>query len=193
MNRKGLELLLQNDLESKELETLLKKEILSDDFKLFLKYYKVGQSWLTGNILLLNEESGDTIGLTQLKMFEPDNNPENYHACVDYIFEYTRLLEEIEKYEKGTENWNDLGFVQIGLIHWSDVLLIGVENANKGEIWRYGTGIIGNHCSKLDNNIFAFISRLYESLDEENIADYNLNTDHIYKNLNETFWRIKTD
>jgi len=46
---------------------------------------------------------------------------------------------------------------------------------------------------KLDNNIFDFISRLYETLDEENIADYNLNIDKIYRNLNESFWRIKRD
>jgi len=149
MNRKGLELLLPNDIESKALDTLLKKEMLSDDFKVFLKNYKAGQSWLKGNLLLLDEESGEQIGLTQLKMFEPDNNPENYHACVDYIFEYTKLLEEIEKYNKRSDKWNDLGFVQIGLLHWSDVLLIGVENGNKGEVWRYGTGIFGNHSPQI--------------------------------------------
>lgn len=192
MNRKGLELLNENDNnQSEELKTLLQDNCFSKDFKRFIKTYKVGPGWIKGDLLLIDEKSGDQVGLTQLKMFEPDNNPEKYHACLDYIFDYPSLHEETLKYHSNVEQWNRLGFIQIGILHWSDVLLLGVEKDKRGQIWRYGTGLIDNQCSKLDNNIFDFISRLHESIDQEMLDDYNLNIDTIYKNPTEQFWRIK--
>lgn len=191
MNRKGLELLIENKLQSKELNTLLVNDYLSEDFKRFIKTYKVGQDWLKGNLLLIDEKSGDQIGLTQLKMFEPNNNPEKYHACVDYIFDHSRLIEETEKYRNKDEKWNKLGFIQIGILHWSDILLLGIEKDKKGQIWRFGTGILDSQCSKLDNNIFDFISRLQESIDQESLDVYNLSIDNIFKNTSESFWRIR--
>jgi tRNA U34 5-carboxymethylaminomethyl modifying GTPase MnmE/TrmE len=76
-------------------------------------------------------------------------------------------------------------------MHWSDVLLIGVEDNNKDEIWRYGTGDLNETCSKLANNIFEFISKLNESIDYENLDTHNIEVEQIYRNLNETFWRVK--
>jgi len=191
MNRKGLELLIQETGDSDYLNELLNNEILTADFKTFIKNYKVGQQWTLRNLLLVDEKTDDKIGLTKITMFEPNNNQQQYHACLDYIFSHSRLIEEIEKYQNKTENWNDLGFVQIGLMHWSDVLLIGVEPSNKGEIWRYGTGIIDNSCSKLDNNIFKFISRLTESIDNDYLKDYNIEPSTVFKNLTESFWRVR--
>ncbi len=50
-------------------------------------------------------------------MYEPTED-NNYHACSDYIFDYKQLLSEVDKYNERSENWNDLGLMQIGLMHW---------------------------------------------------------------------------
>ncbi|MBK7009819.1 MAG: hypothetical protein IPH36_14905 [Saprospiraceae bacterium] len=109
-------------------------------FKTYINHYQIGESWVSGGErILVNEKTGDEIWLNQISMFEPTQDNE-YHACLDYIFSYEQLIIEIEKYHNEVENWNKLGFVQIGLMHWSDVLLLGVEDTNREEIWRYGTG-----------------------------------------------------
>jgi hypothetical protein len=192
MNRKGLELLKQLEIDDKDenLNELLQSTLLPNIFKFFIANYKIGRKWTSGELILVNEQTNDKVWLTQITMYEP-NESNDYHACLDYIFDYKQLLNEINKYYEKTENWNDLGFVQIGLMHWSDVLLIGVEKNNKDEIWRYGTGNLNETCSKLTNNIFEFLSKQEESIDFENLGVYNIELDQIYRNLNETFWRVK--
>ncbi|MCB0748338.1 MAG: hypothetical protein KDC90_12830 [Ignavibacteriae bacterium] len=193
MNRKGLELLRQLEIGEKEeelLNDLLQNPLLPDLFKTFIKNYKIGKNWTTGELIIVDEQTNAKVWLTQITMYEPDDSSD-YHACLDYIFDYEQLLNEVDKYYEKAENWNNLGFIQIGLMHWSDVLLIGVEGTNKDEIWRYGTGNLNQTFSKLTNNIFEFVGKLRESIDYENLRDYGIEPDQIYRNLNETFWKFK--
>ncbi len=60
------------------------------------------------------------------------------------------MEEEIEKYHQKAEKWNELGFIQIGLMHYGDILLLGMSGEKSDEIWRYGQGMIGLVTSKLD-------------------------------------------
>jgi len=192
MNRKGLELLQQLEIVDNEasLNQLLQSNLLPILFKVFISHYQVGENWTRGDLILVDEQTGRKVGLTQISMYEPTKD-NGYHACLDYIFDYPRLLTEIDNYRNKAENWNDLGFIQIGLMYWSDVLLLGVENNNRGEIWRYGTGDLNETCSKLANNIFEFMGRLQESIDHESLDDHNIDLDQLYRNLSEPFWRVK--
>lgn len=191
MNKKGLEFLKQRTENPIHYIELLKQDIVPPIFLLYLKHYKVGESFL--NTMYIHHKGNDRV-LNHLIMFDNEIiNGEEYYATIDYIFEYERILEEIEKYKRKDENWNRLGFVQIGLIHWSDVLLIGVEEHNMDEIWRYGQGM-GIVTCKLDNNIFDFFSRLQVSVDEETLEELGI-TDitKLYRNWGEDFWRVREE
>jgi hypothetical protein len=100
------------------------------------------------------------------------------------------LEDEIEKYHQKTEKWNELGFIQIWLMHYEDILLLGMNGERLDEIWRYGQGMIGVVTSKLDGNIFDFMKRLKESISYEDIEDWRINPSDIYKKLGEGFWRV---
>ena len=192
LNRHGLELLFQLDKIPNEYLYLVEDKRIPPVFRKFLKNYKIGANSLKGEIIRLSNEPDSERVLTKITMYEEvEMDGENYHAVLDYIFDYRKLEQELVKYENQIENWNKLGFMQIGFMHWSDVLLIGMKNENLDEIWRYGQGLLSKVCSKLESDIFQFVSRLKESLQEEDLVEWNISKSQIYRNLNEGFWRIK--
>lgn len=192
LNRLGLELLYQVDKIPDEYFWLVEDNRIPPIFRQFLKNYRIGTNSLKGEKIRLTNEPDSERVLTKITMYEEViMEGENYHAVLDYIFDYRKLGQELVKFEDATENWNKLGFMQIGIMHWSDVLLIGMKNENLDEIWRYGQGLLSRVCSKLESDIFKFISRLRESLQEEDLAEWNISKKQIYRNLNEDFWRVK--
>ncbi|MEZ4907015.1 MAG: hypothetical protein R2771_05105 [Saprospiraceae bacterium] len=192
MNRNGLELVKQLS----EVEPIMKKLISMGDlppmFTVFLTLYKVGYQAFSYEKIVLNDDDMDEYLLSKITMY---NNVEidggKYTGSLDYIFPYIKLEEEIEKYHLKSEKWNELGFIQIGLMHYGDILLLGINNDKSDEIWRYGQGMIGNVASKLDDNIFDFMKRLKESISYEDLEDWRISQSDIYKNLGEDFWRVR--
>jgi hypothetical protein len=77
MNRKDLELLEQLEICDKEEESLnelLQNPLLPNLFKTFLKNYQIGRDWTKGELIIVNEQTGDKVGLTQIKMYEPNES-----------------------------------------------------------------------------------------------------------------------
>lgn len=192
MNRKGLELLKQVESINDDLKLLLSKKDLPDEFRRFLTLYKVGGQSIHFEKIVLDDMATDQYLLTAPAMYNAVIiNGEEYTASIDHIFPYEQLIEELDKYKAQVEHWNKAGFVQIGLMYYGDVLLLGMEGEKRDQIWRYGQGLIKTTMSKLENNIFDFFKRLSESLLEEDIESWGIKKSQIYKNLVEDFWRVK--
>jgi hypothetical protein len=191
MSRKGLELIKPLDDLSEELSLILEQGLFPSKFSTFISLYKTGHDSFHFERLLLKNES-DFLILTYGKMYE--NEPiegHNYSGTIDHIFSPDRLLIEIDKYKQGKEKWNELGFVQIGLMFHGDVLLLGIEDENEDEIWRYGQGLLEKLSCKLENNIFDFFKKLNEKVDIEGLKEMNITLESIYRKLGENFWRIR--
>jgi hypothetical protein len=102
-------------------------------------------------------------------------------------------LKEFDNYKLQTENWHKLGFIQIGLMdNSSDVLLLGVQEDNKDQVWRHEPSVADKIGAKAGNNIFEFIRNLKESIDYENLTIHQTELDQIYKNISENYWRVRT-
>jgi hypothetical protein len=191
MKRQGLELLKRRTESSDSFEKLLKNSELPQKFSLFLNHFQVGESFTFSTYL--KYKHSDYV-LNNLIMFDNESlEGEEYYAVIDYIFSYEKLLEEHEKYKLKVENWNREGFMQIGLMFWGDVLLLGMEGDRKDEIWRYGNGLIKTVLSKLDENIFNFFSRLKCTVDSETLEELKINTAQLYRNWGEDFWRVREE
>lgn len=187
--RKGLNLI--NCLFNKEskLEEILKIIELPSSFKLFLQNYEVGYKMLKKEKILVNQEK---IPFIYFIIYENTLiNGEEYNASIDKILDYDEILEEYNNYINKKDNWNDLGLMKVGYLFYGDILLLGLEKHNRGEIWRYGNGIFSEVCSKLENNIFDFLQRIRCKVDLDILEELGINEKQIYKNYNEDFWRIK--
>lgn len=135
MNRKGLELLKQQTQSDPELEYLISKGELPPIFVNFLKLYKVGFQSIFYEKIVLNDVDMDEYLLSKITMYEDVGiNGNTYTGSLDYIFQYNKLYCEVEKYKQKTEKWNELGFMQIGLMHHNDVLLLGMNGDKIDEI-----------------------------------------------------------
>lgn len=191
MFKKGFSFLNKRANNSLELAELLNEVLIPPYFKLFLNQFEIELDYIAENIVYFNEEK---YYFSKLEMFNNEIvDGEEYYSIIDYIFSYHRLLEEVEKYKKKEENWNKLGLMQIGLMHSSDVLLIGVEKENQDQIWRYGQGM-GIVTCKLNDNIFDFFSRLKLVIDEEALNEIGVNNaEKFYRNWGEDFWRVRED
>jgi len=191
VNRNGLELIKQLTTVEPAMKVLLAKGVLPPKFTSFLTLYRIGYQSMFYEKIVLNDEDMDEYLLSKITMFnEVEFEGGNYTGSLDYIFPYVKLEEEIEKYALKSEKWNELGFMQIGLMHHGDILLLGLSEGKEDEIWRYGQGIIGTVTSKLDDDIFDFMKRLKESISYEDIEDWRISCDDIYKKLGENFWRV---
>ena len=191
MKRQGLELLKRRTESSDSLERLLKNGELPQKFSLFLNHFRVGENFIISKYL--KYKNTDYV-LHHLIMFDNESlEGEKYYAVIDYIFSYEKLVDEYEKYKLNVENWNREGFMQIGLMFWGDVLLLGMEGDRKDEIWRYGNGLIRTVLSKLDENIFIFFSRLKCTVDSETLEELKINTSQLYRNWGEDFWRVREE
>ncbi len=192
MEKNGLELLKTLKEASDALIKLLHRENIPPIFSLFLKHYKVGEDFLATKYI--KHKNTERV-LEKFIMFENEIiEGEEYYATIDYLFDYEKLLDEFDKYDDRIENWNREGFVQIGLMYWGDVLLLGVGNNNKDEIWRYGNGLINTHICKLDNNIFDFFSRLKSLLDLETLDELEIkDPSQLYRNWGDNFWRVREE
>jgi hypothetical protein len=191
MNRKGFELLEQIEEKSEDLKELLKEPLLPNSFRTFVRSYKIGKSLIKRELLQVNDQTLDKIGLTQLSMYELTES-NDYHGCLDYIFDSQSLLKEFGNYKLQTEHWHKLGFIQIGLMDSSDVLLLGVREDNKDQVWRHKPSIADKIGAKSGNNIFEFIRNLKESIDYENLTSHHIELDQIYRNISESYWRVRT-
>jgi hypothetical protein len=191
MNLSGLELVKQLSQVEPELENLISKGVLPPKFSTFLTLYKVGYQSIFYEKIVLSDEDMDEYLLSKITMYdEAELDGGKYTGSLDYIFPYSKLEEEIEKYHQKTEKWNELGFIQIGLMHYGDILLLGMNGERLDEIWRYGQGMVNVVTSKLDGNIFDFMKRLKESISYEDIEDWRISPTDIYKKLDESFWRV---
>jgi hypothetical protein len=171
MDRKGFELLEQIEEKSEELKELLKEPLLPNSFRTFVRSYKIGKDLIRRELLQINDQTSDKISLTQLSMYELTKG-NDYQGCLDYIFDAQDLLKEFDNYKLQTENWHKLGFIQIGLMdNSSDVLLLGVQEDNKDQVWRHEPS---------------------ESIDYENLTIHQTELDQIYKNISENYWRVRT-
>ena len=192
MNRKGFELLEQIEEKSEELKELLKEPLLPNSFRTFVRSYKIGKDLIRRELLQINDQTLDKISLTQLSMYELTKG-NDYQGCLDYIFDAQDLLKEFDNYKLQTENWHKLGFIQIGLMdNSSDVLLLGVQEDNKDQVWRHEPSVADKIGAKAGNNIFEFIRNLKESIDYENLTIHQTELDQIYKNISENYWRVRT-
>jgi hypothetical protein len=192
MNRKGFELLEQVEEKSEELKELLKEPLLPNSFRTFVGSYKIGKGLIKGELLQINDQTLDKVSLTQLSMYELTEG-NDYQGCLDYIFDAQDLLKEFGNYKLRTEHWHKLGFIQIGLMdNSSDVLLLGVQEDNKDQVWRHEPSVPDKVGAKSGNNIFEFIRYLKESIDYENLKIHHIELDQIYKNISENYWRVRT-
>lgn len=191
VNRNGLELLKQLKEIPLELEELLNKKELPPKFSEFLTLYKVGYQSVSYEKVVLNDEDLDEYLLSKITMYDDEVvNGIKYSGSLDYIFPYEKIREELEKFHNKAEKWNELGCIQIGLMHYNDVLLLGVENDKADEIWRYGQGVVGSITSKLETDIFSFMKRLNESILYDDLEDWKIKPRNLYKRLGENFWRV---
>jgi hypothetical protein len=192
MNRVGLELLQQVDKGADKFYEVLLSEQLPPKFLDFISLYKIGYNSFKFEKIVLNDDEMDLYPLTSMVTYSRVYmDGEEYFGTIDHIFPYTKILEEIEKYKNKEENWNVKGFIQIGLIYEGDVLLLGVEDKNRDEIWRYGQGLLNNVHTKLENNIFDLFMRSKEVLLQEDLDDWGIKPQQIYKLLSEDFWRVR--
>lgn len=187
--KKGLEIINSLSEVTDQLKMLLMIDDLPTSFKIFLKNYAVSDKMLNVEKLLYNDNYHF---ITHIKQF--DNiviNGEGYSAVIDRIFTHQELLKEYKEYKSKTENWHDLGLMKIGILFFDDLLLIGMKEDNYGEIWRFGNGLLSEVSCKLDDNIFDFLNRLYEEINEDILEEFNIKSKDIYKNYGEEFWRVK--
>ena len=192
MNRVGIELLQQVDKNADGFEDLYCNELIPPKFLDFISLYKIGYKAFKFEKIVLNDNEMDYYPLTSMITYNGiQMDGEEYFGTIDHIFPYVKILNEIEKYKNKKENWNIKGFIQIGLIHEGDVLLLGVEDKNKDEIWRYGQGLLSNVHTKLESNIFDLFIRTKEVLLQEDIEEWGIKSHQIYKLLFEDFWRVR--
>ncbi|MBC5837497.1 hypothetical protein [Flavobacterium muglaense] len=194
MNRIGLELLQQVDKNADGFAELLSNHQLPPKFLDFITLFKIGYKSFKLEKIVLNDDEMDFYPLTSIVTYDGVQvDGEEYFGTIDHIFPYKKVLDEIEKYKNKEENWNKFGFIQIGLIYQGDVLLLGVENKNRDEIWRYGQGLLSNVHTKLEDNIFDLFMRSKEVLLQEDLEDWGIKPYQIYKLLTEDFWRVRKE
>ncbi len=189
--KKGISLLNSLSLKNKEFEKILEIKEFPMFFRIFLQNYEVGDRMLQNEMLFIN---GNFEIFLKFQMF--DNHllfSENYNATIDKILDYEDLYLEFDNFTKKKENWHELGLLKIGYLFYGDILLIGMEENNKDEIWRYGNGILSEITCKLDDNIFDFFNRLKISVDTDLLDEWNIKESQIFKNYGESFWRIKEE
>ncbi|NOS94344.1 MAG: hypothetical protein HOP30_20715 [Cyclobacteriaceae bacterium] len=192
MNRIGVEVLNQVDKTVEGFAELIKIQLLPPIFLNFISIYKIGYDSFKTELIVLNDEAMDFYALTTITTYDGVMmGDEEYFGTIDQVFPYIKILDEIEKYKNKKEYWNKMGFIQIGLIYEGDVLLLGVEDHNRDEIWRYGQGLLSNVHSKLEDNIFDLFMRSKEILLQEDLVDWGVKPIQIYKLLSENFWRVR--
>ncbi len=194
MNRIGVEVLNQVDKTVEGFAELIKIQLLPPIFLNFISIYKIGYDSFKTELIVLNDEKMDFYALTTITTYDGVMmGNEAYFGTIDQVFPYIKILDEIEKYKNKEENWNKMGFIQIGLIYEGDVLLLGIEDNNRDEIWRYGRGLLSNVHTKLEDNIFDLFMRSKEILLQEDLEDWGVKPNQIYKLLTENFWRVRKE
>jgi len=191
MNRRGLELLRPLETLNDDLSRILEQSLFPPKFSTFLSLYRTGLGSFQFERVLLKDES-DFVILTYGQMYDNDLiEGQTYSGTIDHIFSPDKLLIEINEYRERKEKWHSMGFAKIGLMFHGDILLVGVEDNNEDEIWRYGQGIIEKLTCKLEDNIFNFFKKLSEKVDKEGLEELNIALDDVYKKLGDDFWRIR--
>lgn len=190
--KKGLELLNKKKDYTTEANKFLKINDLPPLFRCFLNLYDIGYEMLNVDKLKVKEK--EVLSFIKVEMFNnyPLNN-EKYNATIDLVFGFLQLIVEFNKYKEKEDHWHDMGFMKIGLMFHGDVLLLGMVESNKDEIWRYGNGLLDTVSCKLDDNIFSFFTRLNQNVDLEVLEDLEVNSSQLYKNWGEDFWRVRTE
>ena len=184
--RKGFQLIRKLDFKPEGLNELLGLP-LTPKFRLFAENFDLEKLFVPQPKLQVNDE---IISLTIYKQFEEvEYNGEFYTAIIDRLFTPTELIQEYSKFLKRLDHWHDLGLMKIGLLFHGDVLLLGMQEANQDQIWRYGSGLLNTQANCLDKDIFKFFNRLVEQLNSEDLAGIDI--DSIYQSFNSDIWRMK--
>lgn len=200
--RKGLELLKQIDKKPKILENIIQENKFPPKMLMFLANYKVGFH----DIMFLEETYpyGKLNTKIPIALYTADYirlktlfDGEEYTNYFFELLNYEELIIEYKEYENITCEWHDNGFIKIGFMApFRDLLLLGVEEENKDEIWRFGEYRGPKTTSdyfKFDDNIFDFMSRLEQYWSDKDLKDKGIDSSLVYKNWGEDFWRVRED
>lgn len=192
--KQGLSLLRQREVNSisSELHSIMQIEDIPPIFKLFISTYNLGYEMLLTERVKRNNLELEFF--TKVILFENYLiNNEEYNATIDLVFNIPDLIIEYNKFINIEDNWHKEGLMKVGLLFHGDVLLVGISQEKKDEIWRYGNGLLQTTFCKLDNNIFSLFSRLKQDIDGEQLEYLNVKEPNLYKNWGEDFWRVRED
>lgn len=197
--RKGLEFLKQRD--SLEKLSVLEVYDIPTKFKLFLEYYKVGDSKEMfgegGFVSFKNLPSAKISGCYIIfhSWFEGTIiNGEQYQNHVDSFLSIEQLIEEFEKHRLQVNEWHEENFVHIGYMeNWGDMIFLGMSSERKDQIWIRGDGTGTNLYTKIADNIFDFFSAIREYFTDEDLKDYTNNEyvlKDVFKICGDEFWSL---
>lgn len=192
--KKGLELLKQRDQYPEFFDMLLLK--LPPITKIFFTYYNTGD-WKTmygdGEIIILPNIG--VCGVAINRWFEDMIfDGKEYEDFFSYILPINEILSEFSQLESQTEKWHRQGMIKIGMMGQWDIILLGVGENNQDQIFVYGEGISAGKIHKFCNNVFDMLSKVKQYLSDEDLKYYSkgkINTEDLYKNWGEDFWRVR--
>lgn len=187
--RSGISLLKARISSSSELFEILGIDQLPLSFKIFIKAFELGYDMIDYSMVVINKKPEFFVKLTMFENYMI--NDEEYNATLDLIFPISDLLKEYSSYKLKVDKWHDLDFMKIGLLFHGDIILMGLGKENSGEIWRWGNGLLNTQYCKLDNNIFDFVNRLNEEIDNDQMDYFKIQTNELYKLWGEKYWWVK--
>lgn len=194
ITKRGLELLKQRCDFPADLPILL--EQLPPIASLFFKHYNTGTyQQMFGNGEYVELINVGKCGVALHKWFEAVYiGGIKYENSIYNLIPANEILFEFSNYQIKKEEWHESGLIKIGyMAHW-DIILLGVEPENEDEIWVIGEGTRTNKPQKCSENIFEFMSNVYEYLTDEDLLDYtksSISGAQLYQNWGEDFWRIR--
>jgi len=172
---------------------------------LFLKYislFEIGDNYINVPIssFICEKDSSYMRQYAGLIYFDNEslNGIEIDHE-ISSLYTYDELLDEYNRFLNKEEEWHRKGFMKFGYFGFgSDILLIGIENNVRDEIWRRGVDF-SNLYDKLASDIFDLMSKIKlfvceDDLEEtcgEELEECDVDVSDFYRIYGEDFWRIK--
>lgn len=194
ITKRGLELLKQRTIFPAELPELAVK--LPPVTSVFFKYYNTGEyEEMLGQGEYVSLPNVSRCWIAFNVWFENlEFNGIKYKDSFQRILPCNEILNEYSLYSQKYEVWHNEGFIKLGYMANWDVILLGIEEYNLDEIWVQGEAIAPGKPHRFANNIFEFMSNVYQYFTDEDLVDYTkgkITGDQLYKNWKEDFWRIR--